>query len=180
MAKSKIDLAKLDQLIKAGKSPKELAEFFQCSEVAIWKARKKLGLAIANTLTPQTTQKIIEGDLDLMTRMKTLTRVVNEELEETQKDISKATGAEKRATQEVLIKIVSEARKQMETILHIGQIWYTHQAYADFLEETSAYLDEMSPGARKRILEGLQERQALRSSLQLRKKEGKNGSKRSQ
>jgi hypothetical protein len=173
MAPKKIDLAKLDELIKAGKSPKEIAEFFQCSEVAIWKARKKLGLAIASTLTPEATNKIIESDLDLMARMRKLTQVVNEQLKEAEKDILNATGPEKRAIQEVLIKVASEGRKQVETILHIGQIWYTHRAYADFLEETSDYLDRISPGAKQRILEGLQERQALRSSLPLRTKEEK-------
>ena len=181
MPQKKVDLVKLNELIKAGKSPKEIAEFFQCSQVAIWKSRKKLGLAIANNLTPEATNKIIEGDLDLMTKMKRLSRVVNEQLEEVQKDISEVTGGEKRAAQEVLIKIASEARKQIETVLHIGQVWYTHQGYADFVEEVSSYLDAMSPGAKQIILDGLLQRQALRSSLQLRKKEEKRyGSKKSQ
>jgi len=171
MPQRKVDLTKLDQLIKAGKSPKEIAEFFHVSEVAVWKARKKLGLTIVSTLTPEATNKIIESDLDLIARMRKLVQVVNEQLKEAEKDILKATGQEKRSTQELLIKIVSEARKQVETVLHVGQVWYTHQAYGDFLEEVSNYIDQMSPGAKQRILEGLQKRQALRSSLQSRKKE---------
>lgn len=168
MGRNRIDLEKLHELLRSGKSLKEIAVFFGTSPVGVWKARKRLKVNIVKNLTPQTTQKIIESDLDLMARMRTLTQVINQQLEEAQKDILKATGAEKRAIQEVVVKLASEARKQIETILHIGQIWYSHKGYAEFREEVLAYLDQMSPGARARILRGLEEKQALRSSVQLR------------
>jgi hypothetical protein len=175
MAKKKIDLTQLDQLIKDGKSAKEVQEFFRVSPVAIWKARKRLGLTIAKTLTPETTQRIIEGDLDFLGRMRKLTQTINDQLKKAEADVLTSTGAEKRAFQEIVIKLASEGRKQIETVLHVAQIWYSHRALADFMEETSDYLDDLSPGFRKRVMEGLQQRHALR--LSQKKEERRYGSK---
>lgn len=159
MGRNKIDLEKLHELLRNGKSLKEIAVFFGTSPVGVWKARKRLKVNIVKNLTPEATHKIIESDLDLMARMRTLSQVVNQQLEEAQKDILKATEPkEKRAIQEVLVKLAGEARKQVQTVLEIGQIWYSHKAYAEFREGLLDYLEQMSPGARARIMRGLEEK----------------------
>jgi hypothetical protein len=166
MPKQKINLTKMSELIQEGKSPKELAQFFHCSAVAISKAKKKLGLTIVNTLTPETTNKIIESDLDLMARMRKLTQTINQQLEKAEADVLTTTGAEKRAFQEIVIKLASEGRKQVQTILEIGEVWLSHKAFSEFREETLGYIDQMAPGAREIIMQRLEQRQMLRKMPQ--------------
>ncbi len=50
MGKPKIDRVLLDKMLREGQSPKEAAKFFGVSEVAIWKARKQLNIAVIKSV----------------------------------------------------------------------------------------------------------------------------------
>lgn len=168
MPKSKIDLVKMDELLRANKSPKEIAEFFHVSEVAVWKARKKLSTAVVRNVALESAHKIVQNDLDIMAQMRAASTVINEQLEEAKKDILNTNGAEKRSTQQIMIKLAAEVRKQVETILHIAQAWDDHKQVAEVQNEFFAFLDELAPGAKKRILDGLKRKLMLRGLLSIR------------
>ena len=165
MGTKKIDLAKMADILAAGKSLKDTAEFFHVSEVAIWKARKKLSTAVVKNVALESAHKIVQNDLDIMTQMRAASTVINEQLEEAKKDILNAIGAEKRSTQQIIIKLAAEVRKQVETILHIAEAWDDHKQIAEVQAEFFAFLEELSPGARKRILDGLKRKLMLRGLL---------------
>jgi predicted transcriptional regulator len=54
MAKPKVDIHKLDQMVRSGKSVKEIAKFFGCTPGAISQHKKKCMLALSKIFACKT------------------------------------------------------------------------------------------------------------------------------
>ena len=72
MPKPKIDRVKLDQMLRSGKSQKEVAQLFQVSEGAISKAKKELNIAVVRNVSLESAHKIVGRSLDSIGQLQTI------------------------------------------------------------------------------------------------------------
>jgi len=81
MPKPKIDRVKLNQMLRAGKSPKEVAEHFGVSQAAICKARKGLNVAVVKNVVLESAHKVVAEHLDTIGQLRKINQNANEPLD---------------------------------------------------------------------------------------------------
>ena len=59
MSKPKIDKVKLFQMLKAGKSQREIAQFFGVTEGGISKAKKELNLSVVKNVALENAHRVV-------------------------------------------------------------------------------------------------------------------------
>lgn len=185
MAKQKIDRKELHSMLKSGKTQKECAAYFGVSEVAIWKAKKELNLAVVKNVTLEAGHRVVEGHLDTVGQLQKINQKTNLILDGLMAEISKAGGArERQKVREVALKASQEIRGQLSLQLDIFKTLYDVTAIAEFQKEVLTKVGESNKcpecssqeiicakcgtkiNPRILIIEGLKQARALRSGVQ--------------
>ncbi len=190
MPKLKIDRVILNKMLRAGKTQKEAAEFFGVSEVAIWKARKGLSVAVVKNVALESAHKVVEKHLDTLSQLQKINSDANELLDllmrwnrgdqealqilESQVRKVKVRGSEEEIAEykfkdprELALKAMQEIRGQLALQLDIFKTLYDVQAVAEFQKEVLSAIAEVSPDVRDRIIQKLKESRALRQSVSI-------------
>ena len=190
MPKPKIDRVKLNRMLRAGKSPKEVAEHFGVSQAAICKARKGLNVAVVKNMVLESAHKVVAEHLDTIGQLQKINQNANELLDllmrwnrgdpealqilESQVRKVKVKGSEEEVTEykfkdprELALKAMQEIRGQLNLQLDIFKTLYDVQAVAEFQKEVLSAIGEVSPDVRDRIIKRLKEGKALRQSVEL-------------
>ena len=188
MPKPKIDRIKLNQMLRAGKSPKEVAQHFGVSEAAICKARKGLKVAVVKNVVLENAHAVVQSHLDTIRQLQKINQNANELLDllmrwnrgdeealqilESQVRKVKVRGTEEDVTEyrfkdprELALKAMQEIRGQLGLQLDIFKTLYDVQAVSEFQAEVLSAIGEVSPDVRDRIIQRLKEGRSLRSSL---------------
>lgn len=82
MPKPRIDRVKLNQLLRAGKSQREVAQVFGVTEGAISKAKKELNLAVVKNVTMESAHKVVDRNLDAVQQLQKVNKAANQLLDE--------------------------------------------------------------------------------------------------
>lgn len=176
MPKPKIDRIKLNQMLRSGKSPKEVAQFFGVSEAAVSKARKELNVAIVKNVALESAHKVVDKQLDTINQLKKINESANEILDllmrwsrgdEDALQTLESQGQGKRDPRELALKAMQEIRGQLSLQLEIFRTLYDVQAIAEFQKEVLNAIGEVSPDVRDRIIQKLKEGRSLRSSISI-------------
>ncbi len=177
-------------MLRQGKSPKEVAKFFGVSEVAIWKARKQLNIAVVKCATLEAGHKIVNANLDTLGQLQKINDYANELLDllmrwsrgdqkalqilESQVRKVKVRGNEEEITEyrikdprELALKAMQEIRGQLNLQLDIFKTLYDVQAVAEFQKEVLTAIGEVDPNVRARIIQRLKEGRIIRQSIEL-------------
>jgi hypothetical protein len=190
MPKPKIDRVKLNRMLRAGKSPKEVAEHFGVSQAAICKARKGLNVAVVKNVVLESAHKVVAEHLDTIGQLQKINQNANELLDllmrwnrgdsealqilESQVRKVKVQGKEEEVKKyrfkdprELALKAMQEIRGQLNLQLDIFKTLYDVQAVAEFQKEVLSAIGEVSPDVRDRIIKRLKEGRALRQSVSI-------------
>ncbi len=190
MPKPKIDHVKLNQMLRAGKSPKQVAEHFGVSQAAICKARKGLNVAVVKNVVLENAHTVVQSHLDTLGQLQKINQNANELLDllmrwnrgdpealqilESQVRKVKVKGSEEDVTEykfkdprELALKAMQEIRGQLGLQLDIFKTLYDVQAVAEFQKEVLGAIGEVAPDVRDRIIKRLKEGKALRRSVEL-------------
>jgi len=81
MPKRKVDRVELNQMLKAGKSQREVAQVFGVTEGAISKAKKELNLAVVKNVVMESAHKVLDKNLDAVQQLEKINRNANELLD---------------------------------------------------------------------------------------------------
>ncbi len=190
MPKPKIDRVLLDKMFREGKSSKEVAKFFQVSEVAVWKARKQLNIAVVKNIALENAHKVVSTHLDTIGQLQKINQNANELLDllmrwnrgdsealqilESQVRKVKVRGSEEEVTEyrfkdprELALKAMQEIRGQLNLQVDIFKTLYDVQAVAEFQKEVLIAIGEVEPNVRERIIQRLKEGRIIRQSIEL-------------
>ena len=162
MSEAKIDLRKLDQMIRAGKTQREAAQVFKVTEAAVSKAKKQLKTNIVRTVGLEKANEVVEGHLDMMGQLRKINQAITGELDRAKQTVVGVEGRDQRAIQEIIVKLSAEVRRQLEAQMKIFEVWTDMKVVAEFQAEVLAILDEMEPGTRDDVIRRLKEKRALR------------------
>lgn len=190
MPKPKIDRIKLNQMLTAGKSQKEVAQVFGVTEGAISKAKKELNINVVRTVALETAHKVAEQNLDTLSQLQKINENANELLDllmrwnrgddealqilEGQVRKVRVGKGEKTETvkeyrfkdpRELALKAMAEIRGQLALQLDIFKTLYDVDAVAQFQREVLHAIGEVSPDVRDTIIQRLKEARTLRQSV---------------
>jgi len=190
MPKPKIDRVKLNQLLKAGKSQREVAQVFGVTEGAVSKAKKELNLAVVKNVTLESAHKVVDKSLDAVAQLAKINKAANQLLDELMgkekvvqelatvinkinegnpADVKEITKLVKRiiSDKNTALRACQEIRGQLSLQLDIFKTLYDLQAVAEFQEEVLTVIGEVDQDVKRKIIERLKARRALRSIAQL-------------
>ena len=190
MPKPKIDRLQLSQMLKGGKSQKEVAQFFHVSEAAISRAKKELNIHVVKAVALERAHQVIDQHLDTIGQLQKINQSANELLDllmkwnrgdegalqilESQVRKVKVRGSEEDVTEyrfkdprELALKAMQEIRGQLILQLDIFKTLYDVSAVAEFQKEVLTAIGEVSPDVRDRIIQRLKESRALRQSVSI-------------
>ena len=167
MRPPKIDKSVLIRMLREGKSQKEISEHFGVSRGAVSMSAKNLKNTIIRTAGLEKASQVLEADFDMMAQLRKINRGIDEQLEAARREISGSKCTDRRALQEIIIKLSAEIRKQLETGLRIAEVWFDHKIYGEFQAEVLGVLEEAQPGVRDAIIKRLKEKRALRGLVRI-------------
>lgn len=192
MGNQKIDRVKLNQLLKAGKPQKEVAQFFGVTPGAISKAKKELNINVVKSVGLEDAHRVVSKNLDAVSQLQKINRDANELLDvlmrwnrgedealqilETQVrkvKVGKGEGAEVikqykfKDPRELALKAMQEIRGQLNLQLEIFKTLYDMKAVQDFQNEVLQIIGEVDQDVRNKIIERLREGRALRQSVRI-------------
>ena len=166
MPKPKIDIRKMERLLREGKSQREVAQVFGVSESAISHAKKSLGKNIVRTVGLERANEVVTAHLDVMGQLRGVNLAIHEELTRAKEGVVKADGKDQIALQNIIIRLSSEIRRQLDLQMKIFELWYQGRAVIEFQEIVLTAIEEVSPELKEKIIHKLQKERAVRSSVE--------------
>ncbi len=190
MPSIKIDRVKLNQMLSAGKSQKEIAQVFGVTEGAVSKARKELNIAVVKNVSLERAHQVVEKNLNAVEQLQKINAHANEILDtlmrwnrgdkealqilESQVRKVKVRGSEEEITEyrlkdprELALKAMAEIRGQLSLQLDIFKTLNDLQAVAEFQKEVLTIIGEVDANVRDRIIQRLKEGRAIRQSVEI-------------
>jgi transposase-like protein len=164
-SRRKIDLERMHEMLREGKTQTEIARYFGVVVSAVSQAVQRHKRNMMRTAVLDQAADIVESDLDLLSQLRRINRTINAQLARAVEEVEKAKDGDKRiAAQRIIVDLAGEIRKQLETGISIAKFWYDHEEFVNFREEVIAVLNEVSPDLRRKIIERLKQKRLLRGS----------------
>ncbi len=164
----KIDLIRLDKMLREGKSGKECAAVFDVYPSAISQARKKLKTHVVRTVAMEKSSQVVEAHLDMAGQMRRINQTINQELERAREKVEEAKQLDDVAKmQEVIVKLTAEIRKQLNTQVQIFEAYRDFKEYDRWKQGVLTILMKYHPGDRDACIKELKEAGLLRGSVEI-------------
>lgn len=188
MAKPKVDIHKLSQMLMSGKSVKQCAKFFEVTPGAISQHKKNLNIAVVKNVALENAHRVVDKNLNAVDQLQKINDHANELLDlcmkwvngddeaiqvlESQvrnvrvgKDEFPVSEYKFKDPREIALKAMSEIRGQLKLQLEIFQTLYDMKAVQEFQQEVLTAIGEASPNVRNSIIRRLSEKRAIRSAI---------------
>ena len=137
MPKQKIDRVKLSQLLRTGKSQREIAQVFGVTEGAVTKAKKELNISVIKNVALENAHRVVDKSLNTVDQLQKINIHANQLLDEIEQ------------SPEIKIKLMSEIRGQLKLQLDIFQTLYDMKAVQEFQQEVLSAIGDAKPGGEK-------------------------------
>ena len=190
MPKAKIDILKLNQMLRDGKPQKQIAQFFGVTEGAISKAKKQTRAAVVKSVALENAHRVVDKNLNAVEQLQKINHDANELLDllmrwnrgdEEALQVLESQVSEKkvrvgdqvefvkefrfRDPRELALKAMAEIRGQLNLQLEIFQTLYDMKAVQEFQQEVLNAIGEVSPEVRNAIIRRLGEKRAIRAAI---------------
>jgi hypothetical protein len=190
MPKAKIDKTKLSQMLKSGKSQRQVAQFFGVTEGAVSKAKKELNICVVKNLALENAHRVVDKNINAIDQLQKINNHANWLLDllmnwqkgdghalqilETQVSTKKVRVGDQeefvrefkfKDPRELALKAMAEIRGQLKLQLEIFQCLYDLKAIQEFQTEVLTAIGDVDPDVRKRIVYNLNQKRALRSAV---------------
>ena len=165
MTTPKVDIRKLDQLLREGKTVKECAKYFGVTSSAISQRKAQLKHQIVRVASLEKAGEVVEAHLDMASELRKINNAINQELVRAQTQVEDSETGDIRAIQEIIIKLSAEIRRQLETQIKIFEAYSEFKDRAAFQNEVLSILDQMQPGVRDEAIRKIKNAGALRGAV---------------
>jgi hypothetical protein len=165
MTNPKVDIRKLDQLLREGKTVKECAKYFKVTSGAISQRKAQLKHQIVRVASLEKAGEVVEAHLDMASELRKINSAINKELARAQTQVEDSETGDIRAIQEIIIKLSAEIRRQLETQIKIFEAYSEFKDRAAFQNEVLSILDQMQPGVRDEAIRRIKNAGALRGAI---------------
>ena len=155
MGKPKIDVVKLNRLLRSGKSVKQCAEHFGVSPSAVSQRKKELNISVVKNIVLESAHRVVDKNLNAVDQLNKINQQANTLLDELEHK------------PELKLKIMAEIRGQLKLQLEIFQSLYDMRMVQEFQAEVLSTIAEASTEVRDDIIRRLQEKRAFRSAVKI-------------
>ena len=121
---AKIDLQELSQLLEEAKPTSEIAKYFGCTAGAVSQAKRRLGVALAQSAATKEAPALVEKKQTAMDRLLDLAGKCEKQLAWIEETVKPSTNDEYRAWQDQVIKFAAETRKLFSAMAQIRTTIY--------------------------------------------------------
>jgi len=166
MAKPKFSDQELKRPVRRGHRLSEIADKLGVSRAAVSMRLKALDVAITQNVTLVNAGEIVDKELDAADQLRRINKHAHEVIDSLAGAVEDGEITLKDA-KEISLKACAEVRKQLSLQLQIFESLYNMQSIAAFQNEVLDAIASVAPEVRDRIVSTLQERKAIRSSLEL-------------
>lgn len=189
MAKLKVDINKLSQMLRAGKSVKECAKYFGVTPGAISQHKKNLNVAVVRNVALENAHRVVDKNLDAVGQLQKINDHANELLDlcmrwqrgdnqalqilEGQIRHVRVNGQDEpvkefkfKDPREIALRAMGEIRAQLGLQLKIFQCLYDLKAVQEFQTEVLKAIAEVDKNVRNKIVNRLYQGRALRGIIQ--------------
>ena len=153
MPNLKIDRVKLNQMLRAGKPQREIAQVFGVTESAISKAKKELRITVVKNVALENAHRVVDKNLNAIDQLYKINEAANKLLDELEQK------------PDLKLRAMAEIRNQLRLQLDIFQSLYDMKAVQEFQDEVLTAIGEASPDVRDKIIRSLNEKRAIRSAV---------------
>lgn len=153
MPNLKIDRVKLNQMLRANKPQREIAQVFGVTESAISKAKKELHITVIKNVALESAHRVVDKNLDAIDQLQKINTEANQLLDALEQ------------TPELKLKIMAEIRGQLKLQLEIFQTLYDMKAVQEFQQEVLTAIGEASPEVKNAIIGKLNQRRIIRTAI---------------
>lgn len=160
MARPKIDLALLDQMVRQGKTTSEIAKHFSCTSGAVSQAKRRIKVGVIKSVGLEAAHKVIGENLNVLGQYER----INSEVFKIIDALSKSKDIDDR---KVVLRACREIKSQLNLALDILKSMHDFEAVAQFQREVLSAIAEEAPSVRDKIVRRLKERNALRRSVSI-------------
>lgn len=154
MARKTINDKKMLQLIDSGCSQAETARKMGFTRAAISKRLQELRGKTTRVIVARNTKEVVNNNLDAISQLEKINNRANQLLDEVEDDPGMA------------VKIMAEIRGQLKLQLDIFEVLYSTQAAKEFQTEVLEAIGEADHETRKKIIDRLNKKRALRAAVQ--------------
>lgn len=189
MAKPKVDVNKLSQMLRSGKSVKQCAKFFGVTPGAISQHKKNLHVGVVKNICMENAARVVDKNLNAVDQLQKINGYANELLDlcmrwqrgdnealqilEGQVRHVRVNGQDEpvkefkfKDPREIAMRAMAEIRGQLKLQLEIFQSLYDMKAVEEFQTEVLTAIGEVSVDVKQRIIGKLSQRRVLRRSIQ--------------
>jgi DNA-binding transcriptional regulator GbsR (MarR family) len=166
VARKKFSNLELEPLIREGLGVSEIARKLGVSKGSVSKRLKELRVGITKDVALRSASQIVDRQINAMDQLNRINSLIHKELNYIEENIETAKGEERRELQDQRLKHVAEVRKQLHLLLDIAQALYNAEEVKAFQETVLEEIGRASPEIQERIIEGLQQRRAIRSTFE--------------
>jgi len=190
MAKPKVDVRILNQMLESGKSVKQCAKFFGVTPGAISQHKKNLHVGVVKNICMENAARVVDKNLNAVEQLQKINGYANEILDllmrwnrgddealqilETQVSMKKVrVGDQEEFVKEfkfgdprfLALKAMAEIRNQLKLQLDIFQCLYDLKAVQEFQEEVLDTIKRVDKNVRNEIINRLIKSRALYKTL---------------
>jgi predicted transcriptional regulator len=172
-----MDLDKLRALHSKGLSGTAIAEELGVTKGGVSKQLKKLNLAVVKNIVLESADKVVRKNLTAIEQLQKINTAANDILntllklikgdKAALKDLEKHPDFKLKDPRELALKACSEIRGQLGLQADLFDKMYNARYTAEFQDEVLTAIGEVEPNVRKRIIQRLKERGALRSTVSI-------------
>jgi len=153
VTKPKVDVRKLDRMLRSGKPVKECAKFFEVTPGAISQHKKNLNIAVVKNVALENAHRVVDKNLNAVEQLQRINERANELLDKAENN------------PDIALKAMSEIRNQLKLQLDIFQSLYDLRAVQEFQTAVLETIAEVDLNVRDAIIHRLNERRAIRSAV---------------
>ena len=159
----KVDLKKMEQMLRSGMRTKDVAEFFNVTSGAISQHKRKLKNLVVRSMALEKAHEVVSSHIDVVNELQRINDSINHELGKAQEEADKQDGAARIQFQKIIIELSAEVRRQLDSQIKIFELWHDTRTIQEFHEEILNILEEVKPGLKNEIIDRLKSRRAIRS-----------------
>ena len=162
-----INDSELMRLVRAGQSPKEIADKMGVGVSAVCKRLKRLKIGMVRDVALRSASKIVGEGIKGLRQLEKINAAINLELDRIEEDANGLTGAERERFQEQRLKHVAEIRRQLGLYLDFYQVHIHGEEVIKFQQLLVDTVKEIAPEAWAIFIKRLREIHAIRSDLDM-------------
>ena len=160
MRKRKVDPIQLERLLRQGLTMEEAGKHFGCTKGTISKNAKALTFASAKDVVLRSASKINDKKINAMSRLEKISKMIQDEMEYTNKTMKTATGEERRNWSDIHLKHSAEIRKQIDLLKEIALTLYNIEEVEAFKKIVLEEIGGVDEEIREKILDRIRQRRA--------------------